>query len=159
MVYISEDDHSDILRHYGVLGMKWGVRRNPSKAFGKATKKAKRLDAKAASYREVTEAHRGVSKVYHKQARELRKQRAANDVFKPSKARIAIAERRARKSDARLRRAANRALRSEGKADKWNNNMRDSFKYTRVSQIDPAIRHYGKAYMNMLFNDTRKRKK
>ena len=159
MVYISEDDHSDILRHYGVLGMKWGVRRNPSKAFGKATKKAKRLDAKAASYREVTEAHRGVSKVYHKQARELRKQRAANDVFKPSKARIAIAERRARKSDARLRRADNRALRSEGKAEKWNNNMRDSFKYTRVSQIDPAIRHYGKAYMNMLFNDTRKRKK
>ena len=159
MVYISEDDHSDILRHYGVLGMKWGVRRNPSKAFGKATKKAKRLDAKAASYREVTEAHRGVGKVYHKQARELRKQRAANDVFKPSKVRIAIAERRARKSDARLRRADNRALRSEGKAEKWNNNMRDSFKYTKVSQIDPAVRHYGKAYMNMLFNDTRKRKK
>ena len=159
MVYISEDDHSDILRHYGVLGMKWGVRRNPSKAFGKATKKAKRLDAKAASYREVTEAHRGVSKVYHKQARELRKQRAANDVFKPSKVRIAIAERRARKSDARLRRADNRALRSEGKAEKWNNNMRNSFKYTRVSQIDPAVRHYGKAYMKMLFNDTRKGKK
>lgn len=159
MVYISEDDHSDILRHYGVLGMKWGVRKNPSKAFGKATKKAKRLDAKAASYREVTEAHRGVSKVYNKQARELRKQRAANDVFRPSRARIAIAERRARKADARLKRADDRALRSEGRAEKWNNKMRDSFKYTRVSQIDPAVRNYGKAYMNMIFNDTRKGKK
>lgn len=160
MNYTSEDDHSDILRHYGVLGMKWGVRRNrASKAFDKATKKAKRLDARAKSFREVTEAHRGVSKVYNKQARELRKQRAANDVFKPSKAKIAIAERRARKADARLKRADDRALRSEGKSEKWRNKMGDAFRYTKVSQIDPMVRNYGKDYINMLFDDTRKRKK
>lgn len=31
------------LKHYGVLGMKWGVRKDASKAYGKASKKATKL--------------------------------------------------------------------------------------------------------------------
>ena len=39
------------LCHYGVLGMKWGVRRgNSSKAFAKASKKKNKLDKKANEY-------------------------------------------------------------------------------------------------------------
>ena len=34
------------LRHYGVLGMKWGVRRNSSKTYAKASKKLSKLDKK-----------------------------------------------------------------------------------------------------------------
>lgn len=37
----------DWLAHYGVKGMKWGVRRNPSKAYNKAVKKAKKIENKA----------------------------------------------------------------------------------------------------------------
>ena len=32
------------LQHYGVLGMKWGVKRNPTKAYIKASKKRDRLN-------------------------------------------------------------------------------------------------------------------
>lgn len=35
------------IKHYGVLGMKWGVRKNPSKAYYKARKKKDRLEKKS----------------------------------------------------------------------------------------------------------------
>ena len=49
-IYTSELDKPELneetLAHYGVLGMKWGVRKNPEKAWGKATKElAKRKRA------------------------------------------------------------------------------------------------------------------
>lgn len=37
----------DYLAHYGVVGMKWGVRKNPSKAYTKAVKKKNKLQSKA----------------------------------------------------------------------------------------------------------------
>ena len=36
------------LQHYGVLGMKWGVRRNPSRAYAKAVRKKNVLERKSA---------------------------------------------------------------------------------------------------------------
>lgn len=41
--------NNEYLIHYGVLGMKWGVRKNPQKAFSKAQKKYARIRAKASA--------------------------------------------------------------------------------------------------------------
>lgn len=38
------------LAHYGVLGMKWGARKNPTSAFTKTYKKAEKLNRQADKY-------------------------------------------------------------------------------------------------------------
>lgn len=44
MYYETDNNY---LAHYGVLGMKWGVRKNPQRAYTKASKKYDKLEKKA----------------------------------------------------------------------------------------------------------------
>lgn len=70
------------LQHYGVLGMKWGVRKNPTKAYVKATKKQRRLDKRARFASEVRdEAKRDLERAKKKEADLTAKARVAQARF------------------------------------------------------------------------------
>lgn len=42
-----DDWGGPFLEHYGVLGMKWGIRKDPNSAYAKATEKRRRLEGRA----------------------------------------------------------------------------------------------------------------
>lgn len=51
VVVLQDSIREDELQHYGVIGMKWGVRRNPSKAYGRAMVKKKKIDDRVSDSR------------------------------------------------------------------------------------------------------------
>lgn len=48
--YTAYSVNSEELAHYGVLGMKWGVRKDASRAYGKAVRKKNNLKKKEVDY-------------------------------------------------------------------------------------------------------------
>ena len=85
------DYYNDYLAHYGVMGMKWGIRKNPAKAYIKAYNKHKKLEEKAENY--LT---KDILKMRRKKASKIklsrRTKRATNKMIKwDDKARKAFA--------------------------------------------------------------------
>lgn len=117
------------LKHYGVLGMKWGVRRgNTSGAYEKASKKLKKLDdrvekAKAKSRKATDKADR---RVYGLATSGMR----------------ARAKRKANK-------ASYKVAKNARKAQKWLSQMEKTFKSTNVS-VTAEQQALGKKWMKML---------
>lgn len=60
MIY---NDYNNYLSHYGVVGMKWGVRHNTQKAYDKAVKKRNKMTEKALMYRAKSDKLKNVQDV------------------------------------------------------------------------------------------------
>lgn len=111
---------SEELKHYGVLGMKWGVRRGRvDKAYAKASKKLKKIDDKVK--KQTDDFHKKAQKA--ETAGRLRREKAQ------------------RKAD----KAARKLTKTNIKGKKWVAAMEKSFKNSDVSltkeQVDAGRRY------------------
>lgn len=120
----------DELYHYGVLGMKWGVRiGNSAQAYSRASKKLNRLDRKA---------DRALEKAYNKKAKADRK---ASSFF--------ASEKSARKADFKAQKAQRKAVVKANKARKWLHAMEKTFSTTTESLSRDQI-ELGKKYTDVM---------
>ena len=120
--------YSSELYHYGVLGMKWGIRRgNTTKAYAKASKKLTKLDKKVDKAEALARKRRGQVD-------------AAAASFFSTKRRIDKAETRSKKASAKA------ALRNR-KAERWYKSMEKAFAGTDISMTKEQVT-MGKRYMD-----------
>lgn len=103
------DENSNHLAHYGVLGMKWGVRKNPTRAFTKTYKKAEKLNRQADKY------DLKGKKLNHKGLKKQSRARTEKEVVKGAKIQL--------KGDKLIYKAEKKRQ----KADKWTKKVKVVF--------------------------------
>lgn len=127
------EQYNQELYHYGVLGMKWGVRRgNTTKAYYKASKKLKKLDDR------VTDAENEVIKRSAKYDNAMASRLATN--------------RRKEKAYRKVTEASASYRKSLRKANKWYKSMESTFANTDI-KLTSEQTNLGKKYLNNLSMD------
>lgn len=121
-------NYSSELYHYGVLGMKWGIRRgNTAQAYAKASKKLTKLNKKVDKAEALARKRKGQADV------------VASSIFATKKG-MAKADMRAKKASAKA------AVRNR-KAERWYKSMEKAFADTDISMTKEQI-DMGKRYVD-----------
>ena len=126
------------IEHYGVLGMKWGVRKNPAKAIRKASKKLYKLDRKA------SRKQRKADKQAYKAEKKMMKSETAWTAEGSAKN-----YKKSRKLSVKARKSQFKATKASNRAKKWANKMEKYLSGTKVKDIEglkPEYVRTGKSY-------------
>lgn len=137
-MYVISENQS--LEHYGVLGMKWGVRHNPKKAVEKANKKLKKLHDQ--TKKSEMEADKKVKNAFTRQV----KADSARlfKAYKKAKASVASSD----ASTALAKVQANKL-----KAKDWVKKMDKVFTKANIKNTDKDAINIAKKYADMTLED------
>lgn len=123
------------LEHYGVLGMKWGVRKNPQRAYSKSISKLGALDAKASKKRFKAE-----QKLAKAEKKLYKAERTGSD------SKYAKLNRQGRKLKAKSAKLNFKAAKYEKRARKWVSQMNKTFEGVKISDVSAEQLSLGKRY-------------
>lgn len=138
--------------HYGVMGMKWGVRRgNVSKAYSKASAKRDKLQenvskTKTAYERATVKANTGASAKYKKLQAKADKAQYKADKKKYG---MFTNSSKAKELQAKADKAQYKAeyIKAQRKAEKWMQSMDKTFKNTDLSSVPSSTKERGRNFV------------
>lgn len=135
-----EDESDEDLEHYGVLGMKWGVRKDPQKAYERANQKLTSLDKRAT---------KAGAKAARKETRSLRRQQRADTAWLFPKTKAKLADWAIGRSEKHRQ----TYVKKMSRAVSWYKEMENTFRDTKVENLNPNYVALGEKYSKIQVND------